>query len=129
VVVITLARLGIAAGQRAGLTGVWVPADAWAKCPRCRPADRPQPAKIASIGVKVDAKGVSRHGFALNVETDPQYWDGIIPCGLDQVNMVNIADLLPAAPPMDQVGAAVLEAFAQVFQCAILPASHLQSGT
>ena len=45
--------------------------------------DSAQPAKIASIGVKIDVHGVSRHGFALNVDPDMNYWQGIIPCGLD----------------------------------------------
>jgi lipoyl(octanoyl) transferase len=62
-----LARLGIAAGQRQGLTSVWVPANVWGKGIRCDPKLNPAPAKIASIGVKVDGKGISRHGFALNI--------------------------------------------------------------
>ncbi|MFN8461566.1 MAG: hypothetical protein U0X93_07335 [Anaerolineales bacterium] len=48
------------------------------RCPRCSPEDRKKPAKIAAIGVKVDAHGVSRHGFALNVNPDMEYWEGII---------------------------------------------------
>jgi lipoate-protein ligase B len=40
------------------------------------------PIKIAAIGVKVDARGISQHGFALNVNPDMSYWDGIIGCGL-----------------------------------------------
>jgi lipoyl(octanoyl) transferase len=115
--IIALARLGIVAGQREGLTGVWVAADVWARCPRCDPALKPQPAKIASIGVKVDVHGVSRHGFALNVATDPFYWEGIIPCGLDQVQMANLVDFLAPAPTMGRVREAVVEAFEEVFRC------------
>ena len=76
--IVALARLGLAAGQRSGLTGVWIQADVHSRCPRCKPEDRKKPAKIAAIGVKVDARGVSRHGFALNVNPDMEYWDGII---------------------------------------------------
>src|SRR5512133_3868529 len=68
--IFALARLGVVAGQREGLTGVWVAADVWARCPRCDPRVKPAPAKIASIGVKVDVQGISRHGFALNIATD-----------------------------------------------------------
>jgi lipoyl(octanoyl) transferase len=117
--VFALARLGIPAGQRAGLTGVWVPADVMNKCLRCDPSERPQPGKIASIGVKIDSRGVSRHGFALNFGTDPIYWAGIIACGIDQVKVVNISDLLAEAPSLAQVREAVLEAFAEVFQCSL----------
>lgn len=112
-----LARLGIAAGQREGLTGVWVAADVFSRCLRCDPRMKPQPAKIASIGVKVDVRGVSRHGFALNVHTDPVYWEGIVPCGLDQVQMVNLADLVDPAPSMLQVREAVQSAFEDEFHC------------
>lgn len=118
--IFALASLGVVAGQREGLTGVWVAADVWARCPRCDPRVKPAPAKIASIGVKVDVHGISRHGFALNVATDPLYWDGIVPCGLDQVQMANLADLLDPSPDMTQVRAAVLSAFETVFEC------HLQ---
>jgi lipoate-protein ligase B len=89
-----LARLGLVAGQRPGLTGVWVQADVYSRCPRCRPEDRGKPAKIAAIGVKVDARGISRHGFALNVNPDMTYWDGIIACGLQDEPVVSLEDLL-----------------------------------
>ncbi|HEX9018044.1 MAG TPA: hypothetical protein VF806_02595, partial [Anaerolineaceae bacterium] len=102
---------------RPGFTGVWVAADVWARCPRCIPALKPKPAKIASIGVKVDVNGISRHGFALNVDTDLAYWDGIIPCGLEQVQMANLSDLLDPVPGMQQVRDALQSAFEAVFQC------------
>src|SRR5512141_2824379 len=61
--IFALARFGIVGGQLPGLTGVWVAADVWARCPRCDPRLKPAPAKIVSIGVKVDVHGVTRHGF------------------------------------------------------------------
>lgn len=115
--IFALARLGVVAGQREGLTGVWVAADVWARCPRCDPRVKPAPAKIASIGVKVDVQGISRHGFALNIATDPLYWEGIVPCGIDQVQMANLADLLDPPPGMTQVREAVVAAFEEVFEC------------
>jgi lipoyl(octanoyl) transferase len=39
--------------------------------------------KIAAIGVYVNRAGLSSHGFALNVATDLAFFDGIIPCGID----------------------------------------------
>ncbi len=116
VIIATLARLGVAAGQRAGLTGVWVMADVMGRCLRCDPAARPEPGKIASIGVKVDHNGISRHGFALNVHTDEQYWTGIIPCGIDQVRMVNLADLVDVAPSMSTVRDVLIDVFGEVFR-------------
>jgi lipoyl(octanoyl) transferase len=113
--IVALARLGLAAGQRSGLTGVWIQADVHSRCPRCKPEDRKKPAKIAAIGVKVDARGVSRHGFALNVNPEMEYWDGIIACGLQDEPIVSLADLFPEPPSMDRVKREVIEAFGEVF--------------
>jgi lipoyl(octanoyl) transferase len=63
---------------------------------RARPEDGPdftgvwaQDRKIASIGVHV-ARGVTTHGFAVNVENDLQPFSWIVPCGLDGVQMTSI---------------------------------------
>jgi lipoyl(octanoyl) transferase len=113
--IVALARLGLAAGQRSGLTGVWIQADVHSRCPRCKPEDRKKPAKIAAIGVKVDARGVSRHGFALNVNPDMDYWEGIIACGLENEPIVSLADLFPEPPSMERVKQEVIAAFSEVF--------------
>ena len=110
-----LARMGLAAGQRPGLTGVWIQADVHSRCPRCKPEDRKKPAKIAAIGVKVDARGISRHGFALNVNPDMEYWEGIIACGLQDEPVVSLADLFPEPPSMEYVKREVIAAFGEIF--------------
>ena len=71
-----IAALGdeqVDARVRAGLTGVWV-------------GER----KIASIGVHV-ARGVTTHGFAVNVQNDLQPFSWVIPCGLGGVQMSSIS--------------------------------------
>ena len=113
--IVALARLGLAAGQRSGLTGVWIQADVHSRCPRCKPEDRKKPAKIAAIGVKVDARGISRHGFALNVNPDMDYWEGIIACGLQDEPVVSLADLFPEPPSMERVKQEVITAFGETF--------------
>jgi len=113
--ILALARLGLASGQRQGLTGVWVQPDVASRCPRCPPAARRQPAKIAAIGVKVDSAGVSRHGFALNVAPEMDYWKGIIACGLADHPAVSLEQLLDPPPPMERVHNAVVTAFGEVF--------------
>jgi len=114
--IVALAGLGVGAGQRPGKTGVWVQADVWSRCPRCRPEDKQKPAKLAAIGVKVDVRGISRHGFALNVDPDMSYWDGIIACGLADEPVVSLADLLSAVPSMDRVKQEIVSAFSEVFE-------------
>jgi lipoyl(octanoyl) transferase len=118
--ILALMHLGLATGQRPGLTGVWVQPDVMSRCPRCDPVLRRQPAKIASIGVKVDVNGVSHHGFALNVAPQMDYWEGIIPCGLQGVSMVSLADFLDPVPSMDAVMGAVIASFGEVFGCRML---------
>jgi lipoyl(octanoyl) transferase len=119
ILILTLMKYGIPAGQREGLSGVWVMAEAYGRCPHCDPRLKPEPGKIASIGVKVDAKGISRHGFALNVAPDMSYWEGIIPCGINGVQMVSMADLLWEAPGVEQVAYEVAKVFGEEFQLEI----------
>ena len=116
--ILAIARLGLVAGQVSGLTGVWVQADVYSRCARCRPEDRSKPAKVAAIGVKVEARGVSRHGFALNVNPDMEYFDGIIACGLADHPVVSLADLLDPLPSMERVKAEVITAFRTIFDTA-----------
>lgn len=126
VLIVALARLGLAAGQRPGLTGVWIQADVHSRCPRCKPEDRQKPAKLAAIGVKVDSRGISRHGFALNVNPDMEYWDGIIACGLQDEPIVSLADLFSEPPSMERVKQEVTTAFGEVFGAELIraPAQH-----
>lgn len=111
-----LLPFGLVTGQVAGLTGVWIQPDVASRCPHCPPAARQAPSKIAAIGVKVDARGVSQHGFALNVNPDMSYWDGIVGCGLKDHASISLADLLGGAPPMAAVMDQVAEAFGRVFE-------------
>jgi lipoate-protein ligase B len=115
VLIRALADLGVPAGQIAGQTGVWVQPDVASRCVHCPPALHHAPSKIASIGVKVDAKGISRHGFALNVSTDMSYWQGIIACGLENQNQISLEYLLDPAPGMERVIQEVVQSFGAVF--------------
>ncbi len=99
VLIQALARFAVQAQRLKNLTGVWV-----------------NGAKIASIGVKVDAHGITRHGFALNINPDMSYWDGIVGCGLQGYAVTSLACLLKQPPSMSQVIQAVVAAFEQVFE-------------
>ena len=98
------------------LTGVWVQPDIASRCIHCPPAARQQPSKIASIGVKVDVHGISRHGFALNVNPDMTYWHGIVACGLVDHPAISLAELFESPPAIGQVEASIIKAFQDVFQ-------------
>jgi lipoate-protein ligase B len=107
--ILALGRLGVAAGRRAGLTGVWT-------------AGR----KIASIGVHVK-QWVTMHGFALNVTTDLSLFDLVVPCGIPGVAMTSVARELgrgaDSALP-SRVRAEVIRAFGEVFDREPVPASE-----
>ncbi|MGB9897018.1 lipoyl(octanoyl) transferase LipB [Thermanaerothrix sp.] len=98
---------GVNAFRREGLTGVWVNLSL--------PGGSSLPAKIASIGVKVDRFGISRHGFALNITPNMEYWNGIIPCGLEGVRMTSLAELIAPPPTMIEAAAAIGPIFARIF--------------
>ncbi|MCX6078377.1 MAG: lipoyl(octanoyl) transferase LipB [Chloroflexi bacterium] len=114
-----LARLGLVSGQISGKTGIWVQADMASRCPRCSPNDRQKPAKIAAIGVKVDANGITRHGFALNVCPEMDYFDGIIPCGIGDYPVISLADIFASAPTMTRVKQAIQQSFGEIFNLEI----------
>jgi len=96
VLIETLAGFGIESERSKGATGVW--------CER---------GKIAAIGVHV-SRWVTSHGFALNVETDLNYFRYIVPCGLTRPVTSMRAIGCPASRA--QVIAAVADAFARVFE-------------
>jgi lipoyl(octanoyl) transferase len=65
--------------------------------------------------VRVNVKAVTKHGFALNVNTDLHYFDGIIPCGIRDKGVTSMAVLLGA--PLDEadVRQVMIDQFGAVF--------------
>ena len=102
-IVAALAEAGVAARVRPDegpdFTGVWT-------------EDR----KIASIGVHV-ARGVTTHGFAINVDNDLEPFGWVVPCGLDGVRMTSVLreSTRPPSPSAmrEHVAARFAEAFAR----------------
>lgn len=99
-----LQSLGVSAQTTPGMTGIWTPGDSGRR-----------PEKVAAIGVKVDSRGISRHGFAINVAPDMSYWQGIIGCGLAGYTATSLAQLLDPAPDMETVMTVVIQALGQMF--------------
>jgi lipoate-protein ligase B len=120
VIIMALAEFGVVAKQVEGLTGVWVAEDQRLKMEdsdlQSSTANlQPPIQKLAAIGVKVDARGISRHGFALNVAPDMRYWEGIVGCGLPHPE-VSLAGLLDPVPVMESISTEVLKAFGEIFE-------------
>jgi lipoyl(octanoyl) transferase len=76
VLIRTASDYGIEAGRVEGLTGVWVGRE-----------------KLAAIGVRI-SRWVTSHGFALNVTTDLEYFNLIVPCGIADRSVTSLARLL-----------------------------------
>jgi lipoyl(octanoyl) transferase len=102
VIIRTLADYGVVGYPIPGLTGVWVDT----------PAGE---AKICAMGVRVNVRAVTKHGFALNLNTDLRYFDGIIPCGIADKGVTSLATLLNT--PIDEAEAAhrLIHHFSDVF--------------
>ena len=98
VMIDSLGACGVEAGTREGLTGVWV-------------KDR----KIGSIGVHV-SRGVTTHGFAINVDNDLQPFEWIVPCGIEHCRMTSLSRELGAAQGVGEFGVTVAEHFAEVYE-------------
>jgi len=102
VIIALLADYGIAAKPIPGLTGVWV--------------DTAQgEAKIAAIGVRINVRAVTKHGFALNLNTDLRYFEGIIPCGIRDKGVTSLALLLGAPVDEAEVAQRLIAHFGAVF--------------
>ena len=85
----TCLELGLAVTRVEGRSGVWV-------------VDSKGERKIAAIGIRV-ARGVTMHGFALNVEPDLSAFEAIIPCGIEDATVTSLAIELGRSISIDEV--------------------------
>ena len=97
VLIDTLIEFKITAQQNDGLTGVWVGDE-----------------KIAALGVRI-SRWVTMHGFALNVNPDLSFYDGIIPCGIFDYGVTSMEQLLGETQNNDNVKNMVIEKFNKYF--------------
>ena len=105
-----LADWGVDAGPIEGLTGVWTAG--------ARPASDepgPQARKIASIGVHVN-RGITTHGFAINVNNDLQPFEWIVPCGIEACQVTSVGRELGAAQDMARFMDTVRDRFCEVYE-------------
>ncbi len=71
--------------------------------------------KICSIGIAVK-RWVSFHGFALNVNTNLEHFNLIIPCGLKNVTMTSMQEILRKKIEFNDVKKSIIESFSFIFQ-------------
>lgn len=105
VLIRSCADFGIGTERVPGLTGVWTQGDAQAK--------------IAALGVHI-SRGVTSHGFALNVNTDLNYFNLIVPCGITTKPVTSMAKELGHEVVMQDVAHSISRNFGMVFGSQIL---------
>jgi lipoyl(octanoyl) transferase len=110
VIVETLATWGIRAQTIAGLTGVWTEGP-----PPASGGERAEARKIGSLGIHI-SRGVTTHGFAINVNNDLQPFEWIVPCGIEGARMSSVARELGAEQDLDAFATTVARRFAEVLE-------------
>ena len=124
VLIRTCADFQIPAQRLPGLTGVWTSIVDCTVEDKSSP-DRPrgqsslQSSKIAAIGVHI-SRAVTSHGFALNVNTDLNYFNLIVPCGIASKPVTSMQKELSKTLRLDDVAQSVVRNFAMVFESQIL---------
>jgi lipoyl(octanoyl) transferase len=108
VIIFTLKEYGIEAGRSAGETGVWIDADI-----------KGRERKICAIGVR-SSRWITMHGFALNVNTDLDYFNFIIPCGIQNKQVTSLQKELGRTMDFDEVKEKVKKNFENVFDAELL---------
>jgi len=88
-------------GQKAtrieGLTGVWV-----------------DQKKVCAMGIRC-SRWVTMHGFALNVNTDLDYFKHIVPCGISDKAVTSLSELAGETLDIGEVKSLILKHFGEVF--------------
>jgi lipoyl(octanoyl) transferase len=97
VLIRTVGEYGVRGERISGLTGVWVGDE-----------------KVAALGVRI-ARWVTSHGFALNVNTDLDYFRMIVPCGISDKGVTSLQRLTGRPLDVREVARVASRHFAEVF--------------
>ena len=106
-VILTLKHYGIQAGRYPKFTGVWLD------------ADRHKARKICALGVRC-SRWVTMHGFALNVNTDLDYFKNIVPCGINDKDVTSMEQELGGKVDMEEVKKVLKEKISLLFKMELL---------
>jgi lipoyl(octanoyl) transferase len=98
----SLAAYGVESEVIEGLTGVWVG------------GGPPEGRKIGSIGIHV-SRGVTTHGFAINVNNDLQPFEWVVPCGIEGVRMTSLCREFGSEVDMDAAMDVVAAGFGEIY--------------
>lgn len=103
-IILTLAEYGIEAGRYEGFTGVWIDADNPLKA-----------RKISAMGVRC-SRWVTMHGFAFNINTDLDYFNNIVPCGITDKQVTSLQKELNRKIDVNEVKQKLKKHFSKLFE-------------
>lgn len=107
VIIKTIAEYGLKGERSPGETGVWLDVHSSSR-----------PRKICAMGVRC-SRWITMHGFALNVNTDLDYFRNIVPCGITDKDVTSISAESGHPVPMSEVEQILLNHFEEVFDIKI----------
>ena len=107
VIILTMAEYGLKGDRSKGETGVWMDPDVKGK-------ER----KICAMGIRC-SRWITMHGFAFNINTDLNYFNHIIPCGIKNKQVTSLQKELGYEVPMAELKEKVKNNFAKVFNADI----------
>jgi lipoyl(octanoyl) transferase len=105
VIILTMAEYGLKGDRSPGETGVWLD-----------PHSAGKERKICAMGIKC-SRWITMHGFAFNVNTDLDYFNFIVPCGIQDKQVTSLQKELGREVPMEEVKEKVRRNFVRVFEC------------
>jgi lipoyl(octanoyl) transferase len=108
IIIRTLGEYGITGERSSGETGVWLDTGFLGR-------ER----KIAAFGVRC-SRWITMHGFAFNINTDLQYFDGIVPCGIKNKQVTSLARELGRNVDLNEVKDKLKKHFEDIFEAELL---------
>jgi len=115
VIIQTLAVYGVKGERSPGETGVWID-----------PAIKGKERKICAMGIRC-SRWITMHGFALNVNTDLDYFSNIVPCGIQDKQVTSLAKELGYAVAVEEVKQQLKQQFEQVFGITLVNAAPAET--
>jgi lipoyl(octanoyl) transferase len=108
VIILTMKEYGLKGDRSKGETGVWLDPDI-----------KGRERKICAMGIRC-SRWITMHGFAFNVNTDLDYFNYIVPCGIENKQVTSLEKELGSPVPMEEVKEKVRKNFENVFEVEII---------
>lgn len=108
VIILTMATYGLKGERSPGETGVWIEPDV-----------KGRERKICAMGIKC-SRWITMHGFAFNVNANLDYFQYIVPCGIENKQVTSLQKELGREIPMDEIKTEVRKNFEKVFNASLV---------